>query len=137
LKVSIGAPHGGIFVFALIKTGINNANYDLTGTSIGLGITFALAILLLSSLISAVILGFWRMADIKKGILVLDETNGVKESYDAKIKKLALKENDSHAQKRITKYQAKIEQYRQYEATLQVKNAAYLERKAAKVKVKK
>jgi PTS system fructose-specific IIC component len=36
-KFSIGAPHGGIFVFALIKTGINNANYDLTGTSIGLG----------------------------------------------------------------------------------------------------
>lgn len=72
--VTLSAPHGGIFVFPLIRiqdNGTNWFNISSTGLSIGLGIMISLIALFVGALITAAILGFWRMSDIKKGKLVL------------------------------------------------------------------
>ncbi|WP_338969757.1 fructose-specific PTS transporter subunit EIIC [Spiroplasma endosymbiont of Labia minor] len=132
-KLSVGAPHGGIFVFALMKTGINNPNYDLTASSIGIGIILAFGILIIGTIISSLILGFWRTHDIKKGSFVLDETNGLKEKYQNKLislnDKLNLqKPNHNKMEKQIEKLNIKINAYNDYEKNLKTKQKLYAEK---------
>ena len=68
LKVGVSAPHGGIFVFALLKSHL----FDSYGVKIGMGITFALAAIAAGMVAGGLMLGFWRLHDIKKGKLVLN-----------------------------------------------------------------
>ena len=67
LKVGVSAPHGGIFVFALIKSYL----FDSQSLQIGMGVTFALSSLIAGMVVGGLMLGFWRKRDIKKGKLVL------------------------------------------------------------------
>ena len=67
LKVGVSAPHGGIIVASLFKSYLFSSN----GMQIGMGITFMIAIITVSSTVSAFMLGFWKRSAIKKGKLVL------------------------------------------------------------------
>lgn len=73
--VTLSAPHGGIFVFPLLGIQDNGSNWFKMPTqagSIGVGITIAVIALFIGALVSAAILGVWRMKDVKKGTLVLN-----------------------------------------------------------------
>lgn len=72
--VTLSAPHGGIFVFPLLGIQDNGTNWfkmPTSGGSIGIGILIALIALIIGALVSATILGFWRMKNIKDGTLIL------------------------------------------------------------------
>ncbi|MGL5268296.1 MAG: fructose-specific PTS transporter subunit EIIC [Spiroplasma sp.] len=72
--VTLSAPHGGIFVFPLLGIQDNGSNWfkmSTPGGSIGIGILIALFALFIGALISASILGCWRMKDIKNRNLIL------------------------------------------------------------------
>lgn len=60
LGVTLLAPHGGIFVFALVKTNINPA-WDAS-TQIGAGVGFALLSIIAASVISAFVIFFLNKA---------------------------------------------------------------------------
>ncbi|WP_368486078.1 fructose-specific PTS transporter subunit EIIC [Spiroplasma sp. DGKH1] len=64
-QVSLSAPHGGIFVFALLRSNL----FSGTGLQIGMGIVFYLLAIILGAIASTCVLSFWRMHDIKKGKL--------------------------------------------------------------------
>lgn len=67
-KITLGAPHGGIAVFPLLKSGM----VDLTsGAAIGLGVGLYILSIIVGVAIMALILGFWKSHDIKKGKLVI------------------------------------------------------------------
>lgn len=72
--VTLSAPHGGVFVFPLLNIQDNGSNWfkmPTQGGSIGVAIAITIIALAAGSLISAAILGFWRMSAIKKGKLIL------------------------------------------------------------------
>lgn len=72
--VTLSAPHGGVFVFPLLGIQDNGSNWfqmSNSAGSIGVGIAIAIVALFVGALISAAILGFWRMKNIKDGTLVL------------------------------------------------------------------
>ncbi|MDQ7982892.1 MAG: fructose-specific PTS transporter subunit EIIC [Spiroplasma sp.] len=72
--VTLSAPHGGIFVFPLMGIQDNGTNWfqmPTTAGSIGVGISITLIALFVGALVSAAMLGFWRMHDVKKGKLIL------------------------------------------------------------------
>ncbi len=66
--VTLAAPHGGIFVFPLIQIQNNGKNWFTIGNhgaSIGVAVLISVIALIIGSLISALILGFWRMHALK------------------------------------------------------------------------
>ncbi|AVN64241.1 MULTISPECIES: PTS fructose transporter subunit IIABC [Mesoplasma] len=68
-KITLGAPHGGIAVFPLLKSGlVSNMN---SGLGIGLGVGLYILAIVVGTLVMATILGFWKTYDIKKGKLVI------------------------------------------------------------------
>ncbi|PQP78357.1 PTS fructose transporter subunit IIABC [Spiroplasma sp. ChiS] len=67
--VTLAAPHGGIFVFPLLQIQDNGKNWFSIanhGASIGVAVLISLIALIIGSFVSALILGFWRMNDVKK-----------------------------------------------------------------------
>ncbi|MBE4704272.1 fructose-specific PTS transporter subunit EIIC [Spiroplasma platyhelix] len=72
--VTLSAPHGGVFVFPLLGIQDNGSNWFTMPTqagSMGIAILIAFVALFAGALISAAILGFWRMKNIKDGTLIL------------------------------------------------------------------
>lgn len=72
--VTLSAPHGGVFVFPLLGIQDNGSNWfkmSTQGGSIGIGILIAVVALATGALVTASILGLWRMKDIKNGNLIL------------------------------------------------------------------
>lgn len=72
--ITLSAPHGGVFVFPLLNIQDNGSNWfkmPTQGGSIGVAIAITIIALVVGALISASILGFWRMSAIKKGKLIL------------------------------------------------------------------
>ena len=66
--VTLAAPHGGIFVFPLLQIQDNGKNWFTIGNhgaSIGVAVLISVIALIIGSLISALILGFWRMHALK------------------------------------------------------------------------
>ncbi|WP_106078815.1 PTS fructose transporter subunit IIABC [Mesoplasma coleopterae] len=68
-KITLGAPHGGIAVFPLLKSGLA-ANMN-SGLGIGLGVGLYILAIVVGTVVMATILGFWKTYDIKKGKLVI------------------------------------------------------------------
>ncbi|ATZ17911.1 PTS fructose transporter subunit IIABC [Mesoplasma melaleucae] len=67
-KITLGAPHGGIAVFPLLKSGL----VDLTsGAAIGLGVGLYILSIIVGVTTMVLILGFWKTHDIKKGKFVI------------------------------------------------------------------
>lgn len=54
LKIGVTAPHGGVFVFALLKSHLFNAE----GVQIGLGVAFTIGAIAIGSVIGGSALGF-------------------------------------------------------------------------------
>ncbi|AKU79612.1 PTS fructose transporter subunit IIABC [Spiroplasma turonicum] len=126
-KVTLLASHGGVFVFALLSSKLVDSSTSLTGASIGTGIGITLTALIIACFISASVLGFWRMLDIKRGVLVLDSTNGVKDSINAKLLKLKNNPKEkTNNEEKILKLQSKLSSYEEYESNLKLKNIEYL-----------
>ncbi|WP_342268843.1 fructose-specific PTS transporter subunit EIIC [Spiroplasma endosymbiont of Aspidapion aeneum] len=72
--IKVGAPHGGILVFALIslgKSGVVDLGITGSGVQLGVGIALSLLILFGMATISGTILGIWRKIDIKNGKLIV------------------------------------------------------------------
>ncbi|ASZ08938.1 PTS fructose transporter subunit IIABC [Mesoplasma chauliocola] len=67
-KITLGAPHGGIAVFPLLKSGLVDLQ---SGTAIGLGVGLYILSIVVGTVVMATILGFWKSYDIKKGKLVI------------------------------------------------------------------
>ncbi|PPE04141.1 PTS fructose transporter subunit IIABC [Williamsoniiplasma lucivorax] len=124
LKIKLGAPHGGIFVFALLNTSLIDGG-TLTSASIGVGIGVALSILIGSSLISATVLGLWRSKDIKKGKLTLDSTNGVKENLELKIKHFQGNLDLKNAEEKLKNLKEKLTKYKNFELELKAKQTLH------------
>ncbi|AGR42070.1 PTS fructose transporter subunit IIABC [Spiroplasma diminutum] len=135
LKIKLLASHGGVFVFPLLNSALIGEG-AMTGGSIALGAGGATIILLGASFLSGFILGVWRTADIKTGKLILDSTNGVKESILAKIE--AVKNNSKIENKdvRLNTLNSKLTQYGEFEAELVTKQKAYQAILAEKQKAK-
>ncbi|AVN60201.1 PTS fructose transporter subunit IIABC [Mesoplasma entomophilum] len=72
-KITLGAPHGGIAVFPLLKSGLLGTNPEQmnSGGAIGLGVGLYILAIAVGTVIMATILGFWKTYDIKKGKLVI------------------------------------------------------------------
>ncbi|AVP49431.1 PTS fructose transporter subunit IIABC [Williamsoniiplasma luminosum] len=131
LKIKLGAPHGGVFVFALLNTQLIDSG-SLTGSSIGIGIGMAILVLLGSSFISAFVLGFWRSKDIKNGKLTLDSTNGFKENLELKIKHWEGNLDAKNAQEKLKTLNLKLKNYKEFETQLVNKQAIHNEKVLAK-----
>ncbi|QGS51892.1 PTS fructose transporter subunit IIABC [Spiroplasma tabanidicola] len=127
-KVTIAAPHGGIFVAPLT----NSMIFDGDGIQKGMGVVFYIVAFVLGSIAMGVALGFWRMADIKTGKLVLSSTNGVKESLQERIAKA----NQSNNTKRLEGLNKQLDKYHQFEETLKEKQAIYANKVAQKSSAK-
>ncbi len=66
--VTLAAPHGGVFVFPLLQIQDNGKNWFIianNGASIGVAVLISVIALIIGSFIGALILGFWRMHDVK------------------------------------------------------------------------
>ncbi|AGR41073.1 PTS fructose transporter subunit IIABC [Spiroplasma taiwanense] len=97
--ITLGAPHGGVAVFPLLEF----TAFDVaSGTALakGLGVSLYILSIIIGTVIMALILGFWKTADVKKGKLVLASSNGVKENIEFKIKKINENKNISNAKKK-------------------------------------
>ncbi|ATZ21394.1 PTS fructose transporter subunit IIABC [Mesoplasma tabanidae] len=72
-KITLGAPHGGIAVFPLLKSGLfgTSAEQMNSGGAIGLGVGLYILAVAIGTLVMASILGFWKTYDIRKGKLVI------------------------------------------------------------------
>lgn len=73
--VTLAAPHGGIFVFPLLQIQDNGKNwFSITnhGVSIIIAILISIIALIIGSVFSALILGFWRMFDIKNNKIIIE-----------------------------------------------------------------
>ncbi|TCG10982.1 PTS fructose transporter subunit IIABC [Mycoplasma marinum] len=66
-NVGVNAPHGGIFVFALLRTSL----FASQGASIGMAILFAFLALVAGTVSGGMVLGLWRKIDVKRGKLKL------------------------------------------------------------------
>lgn len=74
--ITLAAPHGGIFVFPLLRIQDNGSNWiNITnqGWSISLAIFISLIAVLIGAFVSAIMLGFWRMKGIKSDKLILNK----------------------------------------------------------------
>lgn len=109
LQIRINAPHGGIFTFALIDS-LLFANQSV---SIGVGIALSIVIIIGVATICGVILGIWRTTSIKKGSLILESTDGIKEKYENKIIVLNNKKPKNY-DKKILKLENKISAYEKF-----------------------
>ncbi len=72
--VTLAAPHGGGFVFPLLQIQDNGKNWFSIanhGASIGVAVLISVIALIIGSFISALILGFWRMHDVKNNKITL------------------------------------------------------------------
>ncbi|ALA97290.1 fructose-specific PTS system IIABC component [Spiroplasma kunkelii CR2-3x] len=72
--VTLAAPHGGVFVFPLLQIQDNGKNWfsiSNHGASIGVAVLISVIALIIGSFISALILGFWRMHDVKNNKITL------------------------------------------------------------------
>ncbi|AUM62607.1 PTS fructose transporter subunit IIABC [Spiroplasma monobiae] len=136
LKVKLLASHGGIFVFPLLSSSYLENGTTMTGGSIALGAGGALLILLGASFLSAMILGIWRTADIKTGKLVLDSTNGVKESILSKIEAVKANEKIQNKEEKLNVLNNKLAKYGEFETELVTKQKAYQVQLAEKAKLK-
>ncbi|QEH61785.1 PTS system fructose-specific IIABC component [Spiroplasma chinense] len=125
-KVAITAPHGGIFVSPLT----NSLYFDDPTLSKVMGIGGFLIALIAGTFVMALILGFWRLSDIRNGKLVLSSTNGVKESLEAKKVKFADNKD------KVSKIDAKISKYNEFEKDLASKQAAYMKKMEEKTALK-
>ncbi|AKX34027.1 PTS system, fructose-specific IIB component [Spiroplasma litorale] len=136
-KVTLSASHGGIFVFALLSSKVADSSGTLSGLSIGAGIGFTLLGLSIAVVVSALTLSFWRLIDIKRGVLILDSTNGVKESLNNKLNRFKnLLEKNNKYEKKVLDLKNKISNYETYENKLKEKQNIYLE-KSEKAKQEK
>ncbi|ASP28134.1 PTS system, fructose-specific IIB component [Spiroplasma corruscae] len=131
-KVTLAASHGGVFVFALLSSHLVETNGALTGSSIGIGIAFSLGGLIVASFVSALVLSFWRLFDIKRGVLSLDSTNGVKESLNTKLtkwKSMDTSKGKVSVDKKnllINALESKLSKYNEYESILKTKHEQHL-----------
>ncbi|MFX4056951.1 MAG: fructose-specific PTS transporter subunit EIIC [Spiroplasma sp. hy2] len=72
--VTLAAPHGGLFVFPLLQIQDNGKNWFSIanhGASIGVAVLISVTALIIGSFISALILGFWRMHNVKNNKIIL------------------------------------------------------------------
>ncbi|MFJ1522325.1 fructose-specific PTS transporter subunit EIIC [Spiroplasma sp. ald] len=72
--VTLAAPHGGVFVFPLLQIQDNGKNWFSIanhGASIGVAVLISVTALIIGSFISALILGFWRMHNVKNNKIIL------------------------------------------------------------------
>ncbi|WP_338991638.1 fructose-specific PTS transporter subunit EIIC [Spiroplasma endosymbiont of Seladonia tumulorum] len=72
--VTLAAPHGGVFVFPLLQIQDNGKNWFSIanhGASIGVAVLISVIALIIGSFISALILGFWRIHDVKNNKITL------------------------------------------------------------------
>ncbi|WP_338954975.1 fructose-specific PTS transporter subunit EIIC [Spiroplasma endosymbiont of Polydrusus cervinus] len=72
--VTLVVPHGGIFVFPLLQIQDNGKNWFTIanhGASIGVAVLISVIALIIGSFVSALILGFWRMHDVKNNKITL------------------------------------------------------------------
>ncbi|WP_051418394.1 PTS fructose transporter subunit IIABC [Mesoplasma seiffertii] len=67
-QITLKAPHGGIAVFPLLDSELFNS----PGMIKGMGITLYILSVLIGVIIMALVLGFWKSADMKKGKLVVE-----------------------------------------------------------------
>ncbi|WFQ89863.1 PTS fructose transporter subunit IIABC [Mycoplasma feriruminatoris] len=68
-KITLPAPHGGIFVFPLL----NSELFSQASVAKGMGIALFVLAILIGTIVMSLILGFWKKYDIKKGHLQLVE----------------------------------------------------------------
>ncbi|WP_339022585.1 fructose-specific PTS transporter subunit EIIC [Spiroplasma endosymbiont of Crioceris asparagi] len=66
LQITLGAPHGGIFTFALLQANVGNMSKSL---GMGIGISVVIVALIAISMVCGLVLGLWRLKDIKSGKL--------------------------------------------------------------------
>ncbi|QBQ07657.1 PTS system, fructose-specific IIABC component [Spiroplasma gladiatoris] len=128
-KITIAAPHGGIFVAPLT----NSLLFDGDGLQKGMGVVLYIVAFMSGSLVMGVVLGFWRLADIKNGKLTLSSTNGVKESLQDRLAKA----NQSNNTKKVEQFNKKLNDYATFEQNLKAKQLAYASKVAEKNKAKK
>ncbi|WP_342259347.1 fructose-specific PTS transporter subunit EIIC [Spiroplasma endosymbiont of Dioctria linearis] len=124
LKIKLLASHGGVFVFPLLSSSYLEDG-SMNGGSIALGAGAAVLIVLGASLLSAILLGLWRTADIKKGKLTLDATNGVKESILEKIENVKNNVKINNKEERLSILNKKLDNYSEFENELATKQKAY------------
>ncbi|WP_051636042.1 PTS fructose transporter subunit IIABC [Mesoplasma photuris] len=67
-QITLSAAHGGVAVFPLLNSHI----FEGAGTQMGAGIALYILSIVVGVMIMALILGFWKKADIKKGKLNVD-----------------------------------------------------------------
>ncbi|AHI52827.1 PTS fructose transporter subunit IIABC [Spiroplasma culicicola] len=126
LQVTIAAPHGGIFVVPLT----NSLLFESASMAKAFGVAGYLLAVVAGSVAMGIVLGFWRLADIKSGKLALATSNGVKESIEAKIAKFANNES------KLAKYNEKLNKYNKFEQDLKAKQLAYQNQMTEKAKLK-
>lgn len=68
-QITLGAPHGGIAVFPLLKSFLSEGWSQ--GASMGAGIGLYILSIIVGTLVMATVLGFWKSHDVKKGKLVI------------------------------------------------------------------
>ncbi len=124
LKIKLLASHGGVFVFPLLSSSYLEDG-SMNGGSIALGAGAAVLIVLGASLLSAIVLGLWRTADIKNGKLTLDATNGVKESILEKIENVKNNVKINNKEERLSILNKKLDNYSEFENELATKQKAY------------
>ncbi|WP_338985652.1 fructose-specific PTS transporter subunit EIIC [Spiroplasma endosymbiont of Diplazon laetatorius] len=134
LKIKLMASHGGIFVFPLLGSSLISEGPS-TGSML-FAIGMSVVILLGASFLSAMILGIWRTADIKTGKLILDSTNGVKESILAKIEAVKSNEKIKNKEEKLTLLNTKLTKYGEFESELVTKQKAYQVQLAEKAKLR-
>ncbi|PPE04974.1 PTS system, fructose-specific IIABC component [Entomoplasma ellychniae] len=66
-KITLGAPHGGVAVFPLLKSYLVSSS----SAAIGLGISLYILAIVVGTFTMATILGLWKTIDVKKGKLVI------------------------------------------------------------------
>lgn len=67
LNIGLGAPHGGVVVFPLLRSFLFEGNLG-----VAMGIVFYIAAIVIGVIVMTLILGFWKLADIKNGKLTVD-----------------------------------------------------------------
>ncbi|ATZ18537.1 PTS system, fructose-specific IIABC component [Williamsoniiplasma somnilux] len=67
LEIGLGSPHGGVVVFPLLRSFLFEGQLG-----VAMGIVFYILAIIVGVAIMALILGFWKTADIKKGKLLVE-----------------------------------------------------------------
>lgn len=70
LQIGLGSPHGGVIVFLLLRSFLFEGNLG-----IAMGIVLFILSIVIGVVTMALLLGFWKRFDIKKGKLVLEEVS--------------------------------------------------------------